>query len=114
MIVWQYETIVSGTNTIEELKGALNALGLDGWEMVGFAAADRTLGLNALVSVLKRRRVALAIPDGSPDEGWLPDPSKRHPDRYWDGSRWTHWVRDQEGGTRSEDDPYGEVVPVEG
>ncbi len=38
-------------------------------------------------------------------KGWVPDPSGRHPDRYWDGKVWTHWVRDQPGGTRSEDPP---------
>jgi hypothetical protein len=38
-------------------------------------------------------------------KGWVPDPSGRHPDRYWDGKAWTHWVRDKPGGTRSEDPP---------
>jgi Domain of unknown function (DUF4282)/zinc-ribbon domain/Protein of unknown function (DUF2510) len=38
-------------------------------------------------------------------ESWLPDPSGRYPDRWWDGSRWTQWVRDKPGGTRSEDPP---------
>ena len=38
-------------------------------------------------------------------EGWMPDPSGRHPDRWWDGRQWTMWVRDRPGGTRSEDPP---------
>lgn len=38
-------------------------------------------------------------------KGWIPDPSGRHPDRYWDGRAWTQWVRDAPGGTRSEDPP---------
>jgi Protein of unknown function (DUF2510) len=38
-------------------------------------------------------------------EGWVPDPSGRHPDRWWDGKQWTEWVRDKPGGTRSEDPP---------
>jgi Short C-terminal domain/Protein of unknown function (DUF2510) len=45
-----------------------------------------------------------------PGEGWLPDPSGRHPDRWWDGERWTEWVRDKPGGTRSEDPP-GSLSP---
>lgn len=47
--------------------------------------------------------------DGTP-EGWLQDPTGRHPDRWWDGSTWTHWVRDKPGGTRSEDPPYVRVL----
>lgn len=38
-------------------------------------------------------------------EQWLADPSGRYPDRWWDGAVWTQWVRDQPGGTRSEDPP---------
>jgi hypothetical protein len=43
-------------------------------------------------------------------EGWLPDPSGRYPDRYWDGSAWTQWVRDKPGGTRSEDPPVSDIA----
>jgi hypothetical protein len=35
-----------------------------------------------------------------------PDPTGRFPDRHWDGTTWTHWVRDKPGGTRSEDPPW--------
>jgi hypothetical protein len=38
-------------------------------------------------------------------EQWLVDPSGRHPDRWWDGSEWTMWVRDKPGGTRGRDQP---------
>lgn len=44
-------------------------------------------------------------PAGTP-EGWLPDPSRRYPDRWWDGNEWTQWTRDRPGGTRYEDRPY--------
>jgi hypothetical protein len=47
----------------------------------------------------------LAPPAPGTPEGWQPDPSGRHPDRYWDGNAWTIWVRDKPGGTRSEDPP---------
>jgi len=46
---------------------------------------------------------------GTPEQ-WLRDPSGRHPDRWWDGSQWTHWVRDEPGGTRSEDPPLPKSV----
>lgn len=49
-------------------------------------------------------RVLPPAPAGTA-KGWVPDPSGRHPDRYWDGKAWTHWVRDKPGGTRSEDPP---------
>jgi Protein of unknown function (DUF2510) len=39
----------------------------------------------------------------APAEGWYPDPSGRHPDRWWNGTAWTRWVRDRPGGTRSDD-----------
>jgi hypothetical protein len=48
--------------------------------------------------------------DVLPPEGWLPDPSGRFPDRWWDGAQWTKWVRDMPGGTRSEDPP-GSLPP---
>lgn len=54
-----------------------------------------------------------AIPLDPPrdlDEGWYPDPSGRHPDRWWDGTGWTKWVRDRPGGTRSEDPPLPRLV----
>jgi hypothetical protein len=40
-----------------------------------------------------------------PPEGWYPDPLKRdptRPDRWFDGTEWTQWVRDGPGGTTSE------------
>jgi Protein of unknown function (DUF2510) len=48
---------------------------------------------------------ALPPPSAGTTKGWMPDPSGRHPDRYWDGRAWTQWVRDKPGGTRSEDPP---------
>lgn len=41
--------------------------------------------------------------DGSGVEKWYPDPTGRYPDRWWDGSKWSRYVRDQLGGTKSED-----------
>ncbi len=44
-----------GTNSRVALQRELNNLGAHGWEVVGFAAADRTLGLNSLEVLLKRK-----------------------------------------------------------
>lgn len=44
-------------------------------------------------------------PTGTP-KGWFPDPSRRYPDRWWNGHEWTRWTRDRPGGTRFEDQPY--------
>jgi hypothetical protein len=53
---------------------------------------------------------ALAPAPPGTGEGWMPDPSGRHPDRWWDGSEWTQWVRDKPGGTRSEDPPLANAA----
>jgi Protein of unknown function (DUF2510) len=45
----------------------------------------------------------------SPAPGWLPDPTRRHQYRYWDGARWTENVAD--GGVASTD-PLGQVPPT--
>jgi len=42
-----------------------------------------------------------AAPTSNPPFGWYPDPSKRHEQRYWDGTRWTEHVSD--GGQQSTD-----------
>jgi hypothetical protein len=47
----------------------------------------------------------------TPEEGWMADPSRRYPDRWWDGVQWTAWVRDKPGGTRSEDPPGSLPLP---
>lgn len=58
------------------------------------------------IKVMQRLAIEeLSPPAGGTAEGWLPDPSGRHPDRWWDGTQWTKWVRDKPGGTRSEDPP---------
>jgi hypothetical protein len=36
----------------------------------------------------------LAADDSNASAGWLPDPSGRHTQRYWDGHRWTDQVSD--------------------
>ncbi len=53
---------------------------------------------------------ALLPPPPGTREGWIEDPSGRHPLRWWDGSAWTRWVGDTPGGTRSEDPPVPEIA----
>ena len=36
--------------------------------------------------------------------GWLPDPSGRYTQRYWDGERWTHHAADAQGAMST--DPF--------
>ena len=45
-----------------------------------------------------------------PGDGWLPDPTKRHEYRYWDGQRWTEHVSDQ--GVAAVDALTGDEAPT--
>ncbi len=54
--------------------------------------------------------LALAPLPAGTTEGWIDDPSGRHPLRWWDGTEWTRWVLDKRGGTRSEDLPIAGAV----
>jgi hypothetical protein len=45
------------------------------------------------------RPVSAAVPPS-----WLPDPSRRHEVRWWDGTRWTEYVQD--AGQPATDQPY--------
>ena len=113
MILWEYTYVQRNSSNMTALTDDLNALGMEGWEVVGFASADKTIGLNSVMAVLKRPHGALEIAAPGTAEGWLPDPSGRHPDRYWSGTAWTKWVRDKPGGTRLEDPPWRDLgAPV--
>jgi hypothetical protein len=72
----------------------MNTMGSVGWEVVGFAAADKTLGLNEYAAILKRRKYGPPAPDGDGSPGWYPDPLGRHVFRWWDGLRWEAGVHD--------------------
>jgi hypothetical protein len=69
------------------------------------AAARDAAAARAAGSSSRAKGTPLEPAPAGTAEGWLPDPSGRHPDRYWDGKAWTIWVRDKPGGTRSEDPP---------
>ena len=104
---WEYVTLTQGTNEMDGLDVRLNALGSLGWEAVGYASMDRTVGVNA-VSVLLRRE-AMTFPHPHTLKGsaaWLADPARRYSMRYWDGLRWTQHVA---GGNGERDVDYPNV-----
>lgn len=54
---WEYKILSARSIAHGTLEQALNVHGAHGWEVVGFAASDKTIGLNSLEVVMKRRVV---------------------------------------------------------
>jgi hypothetical protein len=100
---WEYIYMHLGTNDLVRLDKELNKAGAAGFEVVGWASADKTIGLNAWVAILKRPGKKQNAPEGKKgeNEGWYPDPYASHEQRYWSGYCWTQHV--SEAGTQSED-----------
>lgn len=88
---WEYTRVEVGTNVQERMIRELNRLGAEGWEVIGVAAADRTLGLNSVI-VLAKRPIVAPSPPADITPGWQTDPCGRWEVRYWDGARWTAHV----------------------
>jgi hypothetical protein len=63
------------------------------------------------VSVPNRFIKALTEMLLQPSAGWLPDPSGRFAQRWWDGCGWTERARDHERGTQFEDPPGSLAAP---
>lgn len=85
----QFSTVSIANMTLE-----MNQLGSVGWEVVGFASSDKTIGLSALTAILiKRERTRFDSPDDQAP-GWKRDPLDRHQLRWWHGLRWTSAVHD--------------------
>lgn len=55
---WEYRLVSSGTIMKGGMMAKLNRLGSAGWEIIGFASADKTIGLNSLEVLLKRPLMA--------------------------------------------------------
>lgn len=55
---WEYRLVSSGTIMKGGMMATLNRLGRAGWEIIGFASADKTIGLNSLEVLLKRPLMA--------------------------------------------------------
>ena len=47
-----------------------------------------------------------------PPAGWLPDPSGRFAERWWDGCGWTDRARDSERGPLYQDQPGNLAAPM--
>lgn len=90
-VMWEYSYISTTTNSLPTLVESLNNLTAEGWELVTMDDVDRTLGINALMAVIRRRIEPLPLPPIL-DEGWYPDPSGRFDQRMWNGRAWTFFV----------------------
>ena len=88
---WEYMYLTESTMSLDAMQMRLTALGSLGWEVCGFAASDRTLGLNAYTAIMKREVASYPQPDDGAS-GWKKDPSGRAGQRFWDGFRWTEHV----------------------
>jgi hypothetical protein len=129
---WQYRVVNIGMfGTPDRLAAVLSQLGAGGWELVhvydkasnwlnqmekGFAIFKRAVpsGVEPDGPWAAWNRATKLLPaapkggrlGGPPTASWLPDPTGRYPDRWWDGARWSEWVRDEPGGNRFEDPPF--------
>lgn len=101
---WEHLVISSSGGAALATQPTLNRLGAEGWEVVGAAGTDKTVGLNALVLVLKREIVPPPPPPGATAE-WYEDPCGRWAKRYWDGRAWTAHVADAGANKRDIDPP---------
>jgi hypothetical protein len=89
MTQWEYFRLETGTNM--PTADYLAVLGAEGWDMAGIAFADKTIGLNAIVVMLKRECVP-PPPPADLGAAWFDDPTGRFDKRYWDGRVWSAHV----------------------
>lgn len=62
----------------------------------------RSLSFKARKFAMEINQAAKAAPGAESDyapPGWHPDPYERHDVRWWDGDKWTEFVRDEDGET---------------
>lgn len=102
MAQWEFMYLSASTNQMAAIKDYANRLGALGWEPVGMASADKTVGMNSNVLILKREIVD-QLPRPETNAEWQPDPSGRHEFRRWSHRGWTADVAD--GKKRSVDPP---------
>lgn len=88
---WEHRVVATAT-AAASLQDELVRLGGEGWEAVAVAGVDKTLGMNALMAVLRREVVPpAALPEGTAAD-WYDDPCGRWERRYWNGVMWTAHV----------------------
>jgi hypothetical protein len=90
-VTWEYSYVTASANGLRKLVVMLNDLSAEGWELVAMDDVDRTLGMNALTAIIRRRVEPLPEPAVLAD-GWYPDPAGRFDRRYWNGRAWTFQV----------------------
>jgi hypothetical protein len=78
------------------------------WTAVAIIAAALVLLFGVRTS---RAWFAAQRPPRSAAAGWLPDPSGRHDERFWDGGAWTDRVADGGGPVADLRDDPGELPP---
>lgn len=103
--VWEHLVLTFGTNNVAAMHEALNRYGSIGWETVGVAGVDRTVGTNGITVVMKRAAPAVRAPQER-TAGWHTDPWRRAELRWWTGTHWSEQVVDT-GSTPSVDWPIG-------
>lgn len=103
MAQWELTYVQASTNDVQAMIDAANKLGAEGWEPVGIASADRTLGLNSNLLVMKR--AIDPLPPPASDEEWQDDPTGRFDKRRWNGRVWTAETAMMEAKTLHVDPP---------
>src|SRR5260221_6757263 len=99
---WQHMRLTSGTGGAEILTDVVQDLGCYGSELVAVTSADKTIGLNSYLAILKRQLEPLER-----EAGWNPDPCGRWDVRWWDGNVWTYDV-----GRRGDKNTTGRDAPT--
>jgi len=103
---WEFLYLDAYTNNMKRTAEEASRLAALGWEPVGVASADRTIGLNTNMLIFTR---AIVTPPAAPatDEEWQEDPTGRFDKRCWDAELgwWTAQVAMMEAKTTHIDAP---------
>lgn len=104
--------IQAHTNDIVRTMEETNRMGAIGWEVVGITTADRTIGMNTNVLILKRPIDSVPPPPSTDDE-WQQDPTGRFDKRRWDAEvqLWTAQTAMMEAKTTHIDPPRAGSAP---
>lgn len=103
---WEYMYVQASTTSgsLQKTIDETNRFGAIGWEVVGITTADRTIGANTNLLILKREILDPPPPPASADE-WQDDPAGRFDKRRWDGQVWTAETAMMEAKTLHVDPP---------
>jgi hypothetical protein len=79
---WEFMYVQVLTGSMHTAQEEADKLGALGWEPVGIASADKTLGFNANLLIFKRP-IESPLPPPDTDDAWQDDPSGRFDKRKW-------------------------------